>query len=66
MNCKQRNCDNVATHRVFWPGNEPLETCKIHAQTALTMANAMGFHLHVEELPYKPANEGESNHQETY
>lgn len=50
MKCNQKNCDDEATHRVFWPGTSPPpEMCKKHAQQAIGIANAMGLTIHVEE-----------------
>lgn len=43
-------CNEVATYRVFWPGREPLPTCKEHTQTALGIANSMGLYIHTEEM----------------
>jgi len=35
MKCNQVDCNNVATHRVFWPGTPPLATCKEHSEVML-------------------------------
>ena len=51
MKCGQQKCDKEATHRFFWPGAEPLPSCSECKAKALGAARAMGFHLHVEELP---------------
>jgi len=65
MTCNQIGCNNVATHKVYWPGSKPLETCKIHAIMAQKIANGiMGLYIQIEELPYESAREGQSNSQD--
>ena len=59
-------CDNVATHIVYWPGcSPPPRSCKEHTQVANGIANSLGMTLHIEEIPYDPSGEGESNHQDS-
>ena len=57
-------CDNIATHIVYWPGSSPPpRSCKEHAQLAYGIGAAMGMVIHIEEIPYDPSREGESNCQ---
>lgn len=49
--CGTKSCDAAATHRVFWPSREPLPMCELCKNQAETVSSAMGFYLHVEELP---------------
>lgn len=65
MKCNQIGCDNVATHRVFWPGNHPLPTCKEHVAVAEGIGRALGIYVHIEEIPHDTGREGESNRQDT-
>ena len=53
MKCNQIGCDEVATHKVFWPGREPLPTCKEHTQIAVRIAWSMGLYVHTEEIEEK-------------
>ncbi len=46
-------CGAPATHRVYWPGREPLDMCERHARRALTVADTMGFALVVNEIAPK-------------
>jgi hypothetical protein len=48
--CGQANCEKPATHRMFWPGSEPLPICEDCKPKAERIAGAMGFHLHFEDL----------------
>ncbi len=43
-------CSLVATHRMFWPGHEPISVCEAHKKQALEIAEAMGFTLHMEPV----------------
>lgn len=62
MRCETFNCGNVVTHRVYWPG-QTINTCKACAERAAGASRALGFALTIEEIPYEPAREGESNKQ---
>ena len=48
--CQQTDCDVKSTHRVFWPGREPMELCMKCADRAKGVSMAMGFYLHMEPL----------------
>lgn len=48
--CQDKACDNTATSRGFWPGNEPALWCEHHRAAWVHVAKAMGFHLHTEPL----------------
>lgn len=63
MKCNQMGCSSIATHRVFWPGREPLPTCWFHVQIAIGIANSMGLYVHAEEMPYDASREGENSSQ---
>jgi len=45
-------CENTATVRRFWPGNEPDLVCVDHAQDSEKIAAAMGFSVHLEPIGY--------------
>jgi hypothetical protein len=46
--CSTATCHAVATHRVFWPGRDPLGMCEACARRAQRISAAMGFHLVIE------------------
>lgn len=47
--CDSKDCDQLAHYRYFWPGKPPGYKCVICMHKALHIADAMGFHLHMEE-----------------
>jgi len=49
--CEQEDCRRTASHRIFWPGREPLRLCPLCCLRAVTVATGMGFHLVHEVLP---------------
>ena len=56
MICQTSDCQIDATHRLFWPGKEPLAVCQRHQEWALEVAKAMSFYLHT-ELIIEPEKE---------
>ncbi len=50
MTCEQVGCDVDAVARMYWPGHPPTLLCFLHELKAVTLADAMGFYLHVEPL----------------
>lgn len=50
MNCGQYLCDNVATHKVYWPGSTPVYVCKSHAVLAQEIANTLGLTISIKEI----------------
>lgn len=49
--CCQTNCEDRATHYVFWPGQGKKMMCEAHKDKALGISRVMGFSLHTEEIP---------------
>ena len=49
MKCHSTKCDDLATHRVYWPSG-PIEVCLHCAARWGRVADAMGLSLHVEDL----------------
>lgn len=45
-------CPNNATVRRFWIGEKPDLVCVDHARDSERIANAMGFHIHLEPIGY--------------
>jgi hypothetical protein len=56
--CGQQTCDESATHRVFWPGRDPINACLNCADKAKGISAAMGFHLVVEPLAEREKQRG--------
>lgn len=53
--CCQDNCNYQATHKVYWPGQGCKKMCSEHTVQANRIAQAMGFHLHIESIePVEP------------
>jgi hypothetical protein len=51
MKCQQQNCNEDATHKVYWPGKpEPLLMCARHKRVSEYLADAMGMNLCVEPI----------------
>jgi hypothetical protein len=48
----EEKCQKLATIRRFWPGSEPDLICVDHAEDSERIADAMGFHLHMEPIGY--------------
>lgn len=48
--CCQYDCSEVATHKVYWPGQEMKKMCPIHAAKAKRIASLMNFYLHTEVM----------------
>ena len=40
-------CENLATHRYTWPGNDEQLICDEHLPKLQAVANCMGFYLQV-------------------
>ena len=47
---KGPDCQNAATIRSFWPGNDPALVCAACAHARESISKAMGFHLHQEPI----------------
>jgi hypothetical protein len=46
----EKQCENRATVRRFWPGSPPDLVCATHAIGWRNIASIMGFHLHTEPI----------------
>jgi len=46
--CSTATCHATATHRVFWPGRDPLGMCEACARRAQRISASMSFHLVIE------------------
>ena len=55
--CCQDNCNEPATHLVYWPGEVPKKMCEPHSKKAIAVAMAMGMYLHVEEKNFAETKE---------
>ena len=42
-------CNDLATHRVCWPGADPLPACEKHKNEALRVGNAIGCDIPIIE-----------------
>ena len=40
-------CDNPASYKFIWPGNNESVICKDHVGKLLSVADALGFHLQI-------------------
>ena len=57
MKCNQEKCEKESTHRVFWPGREPLEMCADCTAKAEGVGRAIGCYIYTQpiiELSEKP------------
>lgn len=61
MRCSQEKCENIATHRMFWPGREPMYICYTCLSKAQMIATTMGFYLHTEKLVGESQNGRDGN-----
>ena len=48
--CQQKGCTNEACAKMYWPSRPAAPICLTHAAKAQQIADAMGFHLVIEEL----------------
>lgn len=46
----EKQCENRATIRRFWPGQQPDFVCPLHAVAWRNISDAMGVHLHMESI----------------
>ena len=51
-------CENAATHRYTWPGNEEKLICDEHLPKLRAIADAMGFYLQVIPLSTEDMDAG--------
>jgi hypothetical protein len=49
---KNERCENLACIKRYWPGRDPDLVCIAHAQESKRIADAMGFHLHLELIVF--------------
>jgi hypothetical protein len=54
MKCCQKKCNDDATYWVFWPGEGKKGMCSFHTLKAQNVCQAMGVHIHVEEMSEVP------------
>ena len=49
--CNQENCDDEATHRIYWPGEpQPLPMCALHSKLAQKVLGVLGTPAPVEKI----------------
>lgn len=48
--CGQDNCGEASSHKMYWPGREPIAVCPGHKARAESIADAMGFRLTFEPV----------------
>jgi len=51
MKCNQKGCDEIASYKFTWPGNDDDVICENHVGQLIAIASAMGMHLQVTPIP---------------
>jgi len=54
-NCNQRGCDEPASFRYTWPGQDEAGICLQHAEQLSAISEAMGLHVQLIPLPPEAA-----------
>ena len=49
--CNQKGCEEKAAYRFTWPGRDEAGICEKHSGQLRGIANAMGLHVQLIELP---------------
>lgn len=58
--CSKKDCDNAASYRFTWPGEDEEGICEEHRSILCSGALLMGFHLQVLPIEQK---EQETKHE---
>jgi hypothetical protein len=51
-------CENLATYRFTWPGDDEQVICEEHKPKLEAVPRAMGFHLQIIPLPLEDMDAG--------